>query len=155
MLATRRPPPRAPPPRGLHSLAFRLNVSALCGIGGAIRVCLGRMLGDIRGCSGLYFVSEATQIELKRKRFVRDRGCIQGVCRWNVRGYQGVYGVYFVSETTQVELKSGRVQAPATSPRVSSASPLPTTAYVRLCRSTAALFQEGGWGGERGVLGVY
>ena len=28
---------RAPPGRGLHSSTFRLNVSASCGIGGAIR----------------------------------------------------------------------------------------------------------------------
>ena len=27
--------------RGLHSSTFRLNVSALCGVGGAIRDCLG------------------------------------------------------------------------------------------------------------------
>jgi len=44
-----------PPGRGLHSPTFRLNVSALCGIGGALRVCLGGaqgMLGGISGVSG-------------------------------------------------------------------------------------------------------
>ena len=30
-----------PPGRGLHSPTVRLNVSALCGIGGAFRVCFG------------------------------------------------------------------------------------------------------------------
>ena len=29
------------PGRGLHSLTCQLNVSTLCGIGGAFRVCLG------------------------------------------------------------------------------------------------------------------
>jgi hypothetical protein len=43
------------PGRGLHSSAFRLNVSAFCGIGGASRGCLGvvyEVLGGIRGCLG-------------------------------------------------------------------------------------------------------
>ena len=34
--------------RGLHSSTFRLNVSALCEIGGAFRACL----GDSKGCIG-------------------------------------------------------------------------------------------------------
>jgi len=40
---------------GLHSSTFRLNVSALQGIGGACRGCLGGdsgLLGDTRGCLG-------------------------------------------------------------------------------------------------------
>jgi hypothetical protein len=32
------------PGRGLHSFAFRLNVSAFCGIGGALRICSGVIL---------------------------------------------------------------------------------------------------------------
>jgi len=57
--------------RGLHSSTIRLNVSALCGIGGARRGCLG---GVYRGCqgysgvSGVYFVSETAQVELKSGR---------------------------------------------------------------------------------------
>ena len=30
-----------PVPRGLHSSTFQLNISAFCGIGGALRGCLG------------------------------------------------------------------------------------------------------------------
>ena len=33
------------PGRGLHSFTFRLNVSALCGIGGAYRGCLRGVMG--------------------------------------------------------------------------------------------------------------
>ena len=49
---------------------------------------------------------------VQRKRFLWDRGCVQGLlkgCLGGVRGYEGVSRVYFVSETAQVELKSGRV----------------------------------------------
>jgi len=38
---------------GSHSSTFRLNVSALCGTGGAFRCCLGgiqEVLGGIMGC---------------------------------------------------------------------------------------------------------
>jgi len=48
----------------------------------------------------------------QRRRFVWDRGCIQGLCRGclvGVRGYQGMSWLYFVSGTAQVEPKSGRV----------------------------------------------
>jgi hypothetical protein len=41
--------------RGLHSSTFRLNVSAVCGIGGAFRCCLRGergVSGGIRGCLG-------------------------------------------------------------------------------------------------------
>jgi len=31
-----------PPPRGLHSSTFQLNLSALCGIGGVRRGCVAR-----------------------------------------------------------------------------------------------------------------
>ena len=43
----RRPPPlvTAPPPRGLHSSTFRLNVSKFCGI----RVILGGDSGSVQG----------------------------------------------------------------------------------------------------------
>jgi len=36
--------------RGLHSFTFQLNVSAFCGIGGAVRVCLGVILRVFRRC---------------------------------------------------------------------------------------------------------
>ena len=39
--------------RGLHSPTFQLNLSALCGIGGASRGCLGgvrEVSGGIKGC---------------------------------------------------------------------------------------------------------
>ena len=36
-------------PRGLHSSIFRLNVSALCGIGGAFWACLEGVSGGVRG----------------------------------------------------------------------------------------------------------
>ena len=52
----------------------------------------------------------------QRKRFLWDRGCIQGFlrgCVGGVRGYHGTFRVCFVSETAQVELKWARVQAPA------------------------------------------
>ena len=39
--------------RGLHSSAFRLNVSAFCGIGGALRDCLGVVLRVFRRCRGV------------------------------------------------------------------------------------------------------
>jgi len=39
--------------RGLHSSSFRLNVSALCGIGAAFRGCLGGVSGVIRGIRGV------------------------------------------------------------------------------------------------------
>jgi len=48
----------------------------------------------------------------QRKRFLWDKGCIQGLpegCLGGIRGYQGVLRVYFVSEQAQVELRSGRV----------------------------------------------
>jgi len=48
----------------------------------------------------------------QRKRFLWDRGFIQGLsrgCLAGVRVYEGVFRVLFVSETAQVELKSGRV----------------------------------------------
>jgi len=46
---------RGPPGRGLHSSTFRLNVSALCGIRGPCRGCVGGacvLLGGNRGCVG-------------------------------------------------------------------------------------------------------
>ena len=80
-LATRRwrrcgawtPPP---PPRGLHSSTFRLNLSALYGIGGARRACVARVesaLGGVRGCQGVFrvcrvFVSDTAQVELRGGR---------------------------------------------------------------------------------------
>ena len=45
----------APLARGLHSFVFQLNVSALCGIGGAFRGCLGGVQGasgSIKRCVG-------------------------------------------------------------------------------------------------------
>jgi hypothetical protein len=38
--------------RGLHSFTFRLNVSNFCGIGGALRGCLGGVYEVFRGCLG-------------------------------------------------------------------------------------------------------
>jgi len=55
--------------RGLHSSTFRLNVSAFCGIGVAIRGCPGAVqgvLGLIMGCLGC--MSEAAEVELKNRR---------------------------------------------------------------------------------------
>jgi len=57
---------------------------------------------------GLTLVHFSAQL----KRFVWDRGCIEGLfggCSWGVWGHEGVQRVYFVSETAQVELRSGRV----------------------------------------------
>ena len=48
----------------------------------------------------------------QRKRFLGDRGCIQGWllgCCGGIRGFKGVFGVYFVSEMAQVELRLERV----------------------------------------------
>jgi hypothetical protein len=39
--------------RGLHSFTFQLNVSAFCGIGGALTVCLGFILRVFRRCRWL------------------------------------------------------------------------------------------------------
>jgi TPR repeat protein len=39
--------------RGLHSFTFQLNVSAFCGIEGALRVCLGVILRVFRECRGV------------------------------------------------------------------------------------------------------
>jgi len=39
--------------RGLHSSTFRLNVCAFCGIGGALRDCLGVVLRVFRRCRGV------------------------------------------------------------------------------------------------------
>jgi len=41
------------PGRGLHSFTFQLNVSAFCGIQGALRVCLGVLLRVFRRCRGV------------------------------------------------------------------------------------------------------
>ena len=63
---------------------------------------------------GLTLVHFSAQL----KRFLWDRGCIEGLLRGCFAGVQvesggvgGCWGVrvYFVSETAQVELKSGRV----------------------------------------------
>jgi len=43
------PAPRAPPPRGLHSSTFHLNLSVVYGIGGARRGCVARVKGVIGG----------------------------------------------------------------------------------------------------------
>jgi len=48
---------KAPPPRGLHSSTFQLNVRTFYGIGGAFRGYLGGVYevsgvsGGVRGCS--------------------------------------------------------------------------------------------------------
>jgi len=66
-----------PAARGLHSFTFQLNVSAFCGIGGALRVCLGVVSRVFRRCRGnwgvlgiyrVYFVSDTAQVELKSGR---------------------------------------------------------------------------------------
>jgi hypothetical protein len=57
--------------RGLHSSNFRLNVSAFCAIGGALRGSLGGCEGCFSVYEGLfrvYFVSETAQVELKSGR---------------------------------------------------------------------------------------
>ena len=54
--------------RGLHLSTFRLNVSAFCGIWGALTVCLGVVYGvsgGARGYLGCISVSEMVQVELK------------------------------------------------------------------------------------------
>jgi hypothetical protein len=56
---------------GLHSSTFRLSVSALCGIGDIVRVCLGGVeeeSGGLRGLFRVYLVSELAQVELKSGR---------------------------------------------------------------------------------------
>ena len=55
---------------GLHSSTFRLNVSAICGIGGAFGCCLGclRGVGGYLGFFRVCFVSETAQIELRSGR---------------------------------------------------------------------------------------
>jgi hypothetical protein len=55
---------------------------------------------------GLTFV----QFSARRKRFLWDRGCIQGLfrgCLGDIRGYYRVLRVCFISETAQVELNCG------------------------------------------------
>jgi hypothetical protein len=57
---------------------------------------------------GLKFVHFPAQL----KRFMWDRGYIQGLfrgCLGGVVGYEGALRVYFASETAQVELKGERV----------------------------------------------
>ena len=57
--------------RVLHSFNYRLNRSAFCGIGGALRGCLGgvwEVSGGIWGCFRVYFVSETAEVELKSGR---------------------------------------------------------------------------------------
>jgi hypothetical protein len=57
---------------------------------------------------GLTLVHFSAQL----KRWLWDRGCMQGMfrgCSGGIRGCYGVCRVYFVSETAQVELRSGRV----------------------------------------------
>jgi hypothetical protein len=59
---------------GLHSFTSQLNVSAFCGIRGALRVCFGAILRVFRGCRGMlrvsrvYFVSDTAQVHLKSGR---------------------------------------------------------------------------------------
>ena len=55
------------PGRGLRSFTFQLNISAFCGIGGALRCCSGGVQGYF-GVFGLYFVSGRAQVELKSGR---------------------------------------------------------------------------------------
>ena len=49
--------------RGLHSSTSWLNVSALCGIGGALRGCLVGVRGH-EGVSRVYLVQDMAQLEL-------------------------------------------------------------------------------------------
>jgi len=42
-----------PVARGLHSSTFQLNVSAFCGIGGALKDCSGVILRVFRKCRGV------------------------------------------------------------------------------------------------------
>jgi hypothetical protein len=54
--------------RGVHSSTFRLNVSAFCETGGAIRCCFRGCVGGVMGDQGVfrvYFVSETALVELK------------------------------------------------------------------------------------------
>jgi hypothetical protein len=60
--------------RGLHSSTFRLNLSALCGIGvhlgvvqGLCRRCQG-VLRSIRGCSGCILCQKRLKVELRSGR---------------------------------------------------------------------------------------
>jgi hypothetical protein len=53
--------------RGLHSSTFRLNVSALCGIGGALGGCVGGVYG-VLGVPTVSFLSETAQVELNSGR---------------------------------------------------------------------------------------
>ena len=41
-----------PSSRGLHSSAFRLNLSAFCGIEGGVRGCLGGVRASVKGFFG-------------------------------------------------------------------------------------------------------
>jgi len=45
-----------PPPRGLHSSFYQLNLSAFCGIGGACRDCVARVKGVCRVCRVFLYV---------------------------------------------------------------------------------------------------
>ena len=60
-----------PNSRGSHSSTFRLNVSALCGIGGAFGKCVGGVQGVLGGSYGVFgvcLVSETAQVELESGR---------------------------------------------------------------------------------------
>ena len=62
---------RAVSGKGLHSSTFRINVSALGVIGGALRGCLGVIWGvseGVRGCIVCVSMSEMAQVELKSGR---------------------------------------------------------------------------------------
>ena len=82
--------------RGLHSFIFQLNVSAFCGIGSGLRVCLRVILQVFRRCRGVlgvfrvYFMSEAAQAELKLDECKRVILQVFRRCRGVLRGVGGV-----------------------------------------------------------------
>ena len=67
--------------RGLHSSTFRLNVSALCGTGGALRGCQ-VVFGGCQRVSRVNFVSAPAEVELRKWTSVCP--CSSACsCRWD------------------------------------------------------------------------
>ena len=57
-----------PPRRGLHSFTFQLNLSAIYGIGGALRDCVARVegvLGGVQGVSSVFVYQTRLKLSWK------------------------------------------------------------------------------------------